>query len=82
MTEKQKRLLWHIPHGMGISVGVLGNPTLGLSWLALCIVYQVVEDWRIGDNSYLDTRGYLVGMPLGVILWPMLSRLAEWWLSI
>ena len=69
------RLLIHIPHGIGMGAGVLFNAPLGLSWTGLCIAYQYLEDWRIGDESYLDMRGYMTGLPLGVILY----WLATWY---
>lgn len=69
MTDKTKRLLIHIPHGLAFGAGVLYNAPLGLGWLFLCIWYQIHEDWRIADNSWKDLRGYMTGVPIGVILY-------------
>lgn len=69
-----RRLIIHIPHGMGMGFGILLFVPLGYCWMLLCLFYQFIEDWRIKDNSYLDIRGYMVGMPLGVILYYIIRR--------
>ena len=59
----------HTPHGILMTVFIILNPHLGWSWLGMCIFYQIIEEWRIEDHSYLDVRGYLVGMPIGAVLY-------------
>ena len=77
--DKWTRLVIHLPHGAGISFLLMRNPVMGIVWAVLCIIYQIIEDWRIKDNSYLDWRGYMVGfwIPLlfkgimGLVKWVM-----------
>ena len=65
----------HLPHGAGVGYfGMLAVMIdwrycfLCLAWLILCCGYQVIEDWRIHDRSYLDWRGYMVGFWIGIII--------------
>ncbi len=83
-----RRIVIHVPHGAGISVGVLMALTLdwpcavlGVLWCQMCIFYQWIEDWRIDDNSYLDVRGYMWGMFLGVLVWPPVNKVILWWVE-
>lgn len=66
--NKWVRLLIHIPHGVGISSLLMLHPIIGGAWFGLCLFYQLIEDWRIRDNSYLDLRGYMVGFWIPLIL--------------
>jgi len=75
--QEWKRLLWHIPHGVGLPVGLLWKPWIGAAWFVLIIIYQAFEDLRIRDSSYLDIRGYMCGFPLGILLWPCFRFLGE-----
>jgi hypothetical protein len=83
MTKDEwKRLLLHVPHGVGITVAMICYPPLGWAWWALCLFYQWIEDWRIKDNSYLDVRGYMTGMALGLLFYPPIAMLIGWWVQI
>ena len=67
--SKPGRLLIHIPHGICIGYGLLWRPWVGMGWLALCVSYQVLEDWRLEDRSYIDLWGYMVGFWVGVAIY-------------
>lgn len=61
---------------------VLLHSTLGLLtcllgyaswWLALMfctgfIVYELDQDWKIGDNAYTDIKGFLWGLGMGGVI--------------
>ena len=70
---KLARLILHIPHGLVFGYGVFMNAAFGLGWLFLILVYQLWEDYRIHDNSYLDIRGYMAGGALGALLYQIWS---------
>lgn len=80
-AEKTKRLIMHLPHGIGMSVFVIWNPFLGALFMLVCVYYQSIEDWRIDDRSYIDVRGYLAGIPLGVLMAPFLIPLLDRWME-
>jgi hypothetical protein len=53
---------------------MVGLLYLGLehtAWMLFlgCIVYQVIEDWRLHDFSYRDIRGYLMGIAIPSVAW-------------
>jgi hypothetical protein len=56
-----------LPVSTLIIIGFAGAMA-GLAWMALIICYQFIEDWRIGDRSYHDFRGYMTGFAAAVIL--------------
>jgi hypothetical protein len=36
-------------------------PLVGVGTTVGFFVYEVMEDWRIKDKSYIDMRGWLIG---------------------
>lgn len=60
-----KRAALHFPVGLFVAwlsqVNVPVCYLLGVGFL----VYEVAEDWRVGDRSFLDIYGYLVGLGVG-----------------
>jgi len=62
--------LFHFPVGLFTAFLLHINPALGCLFGLGFISYEVMEDWRIHDKSYLDLYGWLLGLGLGgVILW-------------
>lgn len=75
--EKWRRLLLHVPHGAAIPIGLFWNPWIGGAWFVLILVYQGFEEVSIHDSSYLDVRGYMAGIPVGILLWPCVQFLGN-----
>ncbi len=69
-ASKWKRLLWHIPHGVLAAYLLTKTPFIwaGIGWVAMIITYQFLEEIAIGDKSYLDFRGYMVGFAAMILL--------------
>lgn len=67
-NSKAGRLIIHTPHGIGIGYLALTDPFACAVWLVLACGYQIIEDWRINDQSYLDWRGYKVGFWIGLAI--------------
>lgn len=76
-----KRLILHVPHGIGMVVGLWAVPWLGVPWFVICLLYQLDEDRTIKDEAYHDIRGYMCGMAIGLLLYPFIMALAEWYMS-
>ena len=62
------RLAIHGPHGVLAACLVILAKTdhwayaVGAAiWVIMIITYQYLEEIAIGDNSYLDFRGYMAG---------------------
>lgn len=64
-----RRLLQHLPVGVGVGAAVLVHPVLAAFLFAGFLAYELLEDWRIGDHSYMDVNGFLIGIGIatGVI---------------
>ncbi len=70
-SNKWVRLLIHTPHGCLAAYLVILAITdhwayavaAGI-WTVMIITYQYLEEIAIGDNSYLDFRGYMTGFAL------------------
>lgn len=64
--EKLGRVLLHIPLGL---LTVLFGCYVGW-WLAIIfavgfLVYEVDEDWHIGNGAWFDIKGFLWGLGIG-----------------
>jgi len=64
-----KRVLMHIPHGLGSALLFLifGPHPMYLFAIGF-FFYEWIEDWRIEDHAYHDLRGWLIGFPAGFLL--------------
>lgn len=41
------------------------------------LVYEIVEDWRIGDHGYIDVAGFIGGIWAGIVILFIFQKL-EW----
>lgn len=77
-----KRFWMHIPVGIGVTLGTLVSPEGAAFLLALFIVYEVLEDWRIGDHSYIDVAGAMFGSGVGLGILAVVALTTNYWESI
>lgn len=62
------RVLLHLP--LGLLVCLLGYTAW---WLALIfttgfVIYELDQDWKIGDDAYKDIKGWLYGVGIGGLI--------------
>jgi len=62
------RTLMHIPIGIICGLAVLVNPVLAVMIFAAFLAYEILEDWRIGDHSYIDLNGLVFGLIIAAVL--------------
>jgi len=60
--------LAHITFGFLASVSVLINPVLTVINFLIFLVYEMDQDWRLGDYAYQELREYGFGFGLGIIV--------------
>lgn len=67
-----KRAALHFP--VGVFTAWLGTftPVITLVFGIGFMVYEVMEDWRIKDQSYHDVFGYLIGIAFGSVLFRLI----------
>lgn len=56
------RTLMHVPVGLIAGLAVLVHPVLALLIGMAFLSYEILEDWRIGDHSYIDLNGFVFGV--------------------
>lgn len=61
------RAALHFPVGIFAAWLTSWNPALGLLLGAGFLLYEVLEDWRIKDHSFLDVYGFLCGLSVGAV---------------
>jgi len=66
-------LVAHTPHGMiTVFLTVEVHPFVGLMFGGGFVVYEVMHEWRLRDNSWNDLAGWMLGMAIcGIIYWIM-----------
>jgi len=66
------RALLHFPVGLFNVFLLHFSISLGAIFAAGFLAYEILEDWRDFDRSYLDIYGYLWGLGIGGIVWFLL----------
>ena len=64
----------HFPVGCVAAWLSLAEPTVGVPFTSAWLVYEIIEDWRIADRSYLDVAGFLWGYGVTGALLVVLTR--------
>jgi len=80
--DDPKRFWMHLPLGVGITLGVLVSPVAAVMCFVSFIAYETLEDWRIGDHSYIDIAGYMAGACLGLGILAVVALFTNFWESI
>jgi len=70
------RALIHFPVGLFNAFLLWFNTPLGIIFSIGFIAYEIIEDWRIYDRSYLDLYGWLFGLGIGGVIWFLIDYLA------
>jgi hypothetical protein len=63
-----KRTLIHFPVGVISAVCLVYMPSLGWAILVAFMAYELTEDWRIRDCSYIDINGFLAGLCVAAVV--------------
>ena len=58
----EPRTFMHMPVGALTGFFIHFTPLAGAMFMVGWVVYEVIEDWRIGDRSYFDVASFLMGM--------------------
>jgi len=66
--DKVWRAVVHAPIGVFAAWIISKDPTLGFTISLTFIAYEIAQDWRIGDRSFKDILGFLIGLSIGAIL--------------
>ena len=59
--KRVKRGAMHTPHGILVGYLLHAHPISGVLFLLAFLVYEIVEDEKIGDCAYVDIIGTLIG---------------------
>jgi len=60
--------LAHVTFGFLASVSVLISPVLTIVNFLIFLVYEMEQDWRLGDYAYQELREYGFGFGLGTVV--------------
>lgn len=60
--------LSHVSFGFICSVSVVISPVLSVLTFLIFLVYELNQDWRLGDYSYQEFREFGLGFALGVVI--------------
>ena len=69
--------LAHFTFGLLSCLSVIVNPVLTVLGVALFILYEMDEEWRLNDPAYQEIRQFSAGFAVGMILL-MFARLFLW----
>ena len=58
----------HAPVGVFAAWVIQHSPTLGFTIAITFIAYEIAQDWRIGDRSFKDILGFLIGLSIGALV--------------
>ena len=67
-----KRLWVHFPGGLLGAYLTWFHWSAGLTFNGLFIVYEVVQDWKMGDCGFKDILGHIAGFATGCAIWSIL----------
>lgn len=62
-----KRWLMHFPIGAFTAWAASQHWSFGFLVIFGFVAYEIIEDWRIRDKSYIDIQGYLWGLAAGIV---------------
>jgi len=67
MWREVLRRLIHTPLGILTALMLWRMPVGGVVFAFGFLVYEIAEDWRKGDQAYVDVFGYLLGLGVGIV---------------
>jgi len=73
-------MLAHFTFGLLSCLSVIVNPVLTVLGVALFVLYEMDEEWRLSDPAYEEIRQFSVGFSVGMILL-ILGKLLLWLLK-
>jgi len=73
--------LAHFIFGLLSCLSVIVNPALTVLGVALFIIYEMDEEWRLSDPAYEEIRQFSAGFATGMILL-ILGKLLLWLLKL
>ena len=76
------RFWMHVPVGAGCALVVLVSVPVAIMCFVGFLAYQALEDWRIGDHSYIDVSGFNAGLFVGAGVLAGVALFTEYWESI
>ena len=74
-----KRFWMHIPVGIIAVLTIIVSPVAAVMLLVTFLVYQVMEDWKIGDHSYIDINGFMAGIFAGIAILAIVQGTTSYW---
>ena len=74
------RTIMHVPIGIICGLAVLVDPMLAGMIFVAFLAYEILEDWRIGDHSYMDLNGLVFGLIIATVM-IALGQGAVWFLG-
>ena len=66
-TNRQKRLLLHLPVGLVTALACWKLPVVGIALLVAFIYYETNEDRHIKDQAWIDVAGFIWGLAIAAI---------------
>ena len=66
------RIVMHFPVGCFTGWLLLFYPIAGAVFALSFLVYETLEDWRLGDRGYKDVFGSLIGMAVVLVVFHFL----------
>lgn len=72
--------LAHFTFGLLSCLSVIVNPVLTVLGVALFVLYELDEDWRLSDPAFEEIRQFSIGFGVGMILL-LLGKLLLWLLK-
>jgi hypothetical protein len=70
MSTVRERILSSIAHfasGLTSSLAVIVSPVLSVLGVILFLLYELDEDWRLGDYAYQEIMEFATGFYLGCV---------------
>ena len=75
--DSPARFWMHVPAGIGTVLAITVSPLAAIMVFVAFLVYEIVEDWRIGDHGYIDVAGFIGGIWAGIVILFVIQKL-EW----
>jgi len=73
------RFWMHVPVGIGAVLAIIVSPVAAVMIFGAFLAYQFLEDWRIGDHSYIDVNGFSAGLFVGVGILAVVQGTTSYW---
>jgi len=65
---KRYGYIFHVIFGIATVIAVRVHPILPIIFFLTFVLYELDEEWYIGDHAFEELREYGVGLFLGLIL--------------